>query len=62
MKRRPALLACVMLSAASLANPAGAAPAEQAAGETVDRQTQAALSMDSHPDRDFLLAQPLPGG
>jgi cytochrome c553 len=41
-----------MLSAAtSLANPAGAAPAEQAAGEAVDRQTQAALSMDSHPDR-----------
>jgi cytochrome c553 len=53
MNRGPALLACMILSAASsLANPApGAAAAEQTAGEPVDRQTQAALSMDSHPDR-----------
>jgi cytochrome c553 len=57
MNRAPALLACVILSAASsLANPAGAASTEQAADEQaadepVDRQTQAALSMDSHPDR-----------
>jgi cytochrome c553 len=43
MNRGPKLLACVILSAASsLANPVG---------EPVDRQTQSALSMDSHPDR-----------
>jgi hypothetical protein len=51
MNHGPALLACVILPAASLAKPAGAALAEQAASETaagemVDRQTQAALSMD----------------
>jgi cytochrome c553 len=58
MNRGPALLACVILSAApNLAGPAVGAPppstasAEPAAGEPVDRQTQAALSMDSHPDR-----------
>jgi cytochrome c553 len=58
MNRGPALLACVILSAAlSLAGraadapPPAAASAEQAAGERVDRQTQTALSMDSHPDR-----------
>jgi cytochrome c553 len=47
MYRGPTLLACVILSAAlSLAAASGAPSAEQ-----VDRQTQAALSMDSHPDR-----------
>ena len=44
MHRGPALLAWLTLSAASsLATPA--------ADESVDRQTQSALSMDAHPDR-----------
>jgi cytochrome c553 len=49
VNRGPALLACIVLWAApSLAGPAAGEPA---ADEPVDRQTQAALSMDSHPDR-----------
>jgi mono/diheme cytochrome c family protein len=49
MNRGPALLACVILSAASSLAAASGDPASGA--EQVDPQTQAALSMDSHPDR-----------
>jgi cytochrome c oxidase subunit 2 len=53
MNHRAALVACVLLwAASSLADAApGGASAEPAAAEHVDRQTQATLSLDSHPDR-----------
>jgi cytochrome c553 len=52
MNRGPALLACVILSAASsLAAAAGDPASGTPSAEQVDRQTQAAASMDSHPVR-----------
>jgi cytochrome c553 len=52
MNRGPTLLACVILSAAlSLAAAAGDPANGAPSAEQVDRQTQAALSRDSHPDR-----------